>query len=256
MGAVARPHIGLAVGRELVGGRRYDAAPHEYVTAVLAAGGLPRLVPVLPPDTAAEALAGLDGLVLTGGGDVDPARYDATPVPEIEGVDGERDTSELALVDAVLARHLPVLAICRGAQLLNVALGGTLHQHLASRPIAHQDRPRRHQVVHRVALAGGSQLARLAGTTDIGVNSIHHQGIDRVGRGLTATGWAPDGVVESLEAPGRAVLAVQWHPECLPGEAVDRSLFAWLVSAARGAPPPAEAPPGPGAVEPATPAVQ
>ena len=230
---MSSPCIGITTGREVIGARRFDALPHEYVAAVLAAGGLPRPIPPLPADLAPEALDGVDGLVLSGGGDINPVRYDAEWATETSNVDDERDVSELALVDVALDRGLPILGICRGAQLLNVALGGTLVQHLPDRAIGHLDRGRRHETVHDVTLSPDSLLARLGGTAGIEVNSIHHQGIDRVGDGLRVTGTADDGVAEVLEGTRCPLVAVQWHPECLPALTSSRLLFTWLVDQAR-----------------------
>ncbi|HEX3948095.1 MAG TPA: gamma-glutamyl-gamma-aminobutyrate hydrolase family protein [Acidimicrobiales bacterium] len=230
---MTRPRIGMAIGREHVDGRRFDAVPHEYVAAVLAAGGLPRPIPPLPALIAHEALDDVDGLLLTGGGDIDPACYGATRRPETGDADAERDASELALVAAALDRRTPVLGICRGAQLLNVALGGTLHQHLDDRSIDHQDRRRRHEVVHEVTLDPRSVVAGLCGSTRIEVNSVHHQGMDRLGATLSVMGRSDEGVVEVLESDRHPLLAVQWHPECLPGLPVNRALFSWLVDRAR-----------------------
>lgn len=228
------PRIGVTVGRSTIARRRFDALPHEYVAAVVEAGGIPLLLAPLPPLLAAEVVNGIDGLLLSGGGDVEPACYGATPVPEIENVDPERDASELAVVAAAVSRHLPVLGICRGAQLLNVARGGTLHQHLAGEGIlAHQERRRRDELVHDVTPEAGSLLASLAGLDPFKVNSIHHQAVDVLGRQLRAVATAVDGVVEAIESSDGSMLAVQWHPECLPEQPVTQVLFDWLVERAR-----------------------
>jgi putative glutamine amidotransferase len=228
------PRIGVTVGRETIAERRFDAAPHEYVAAVVEAGGIPLLIAPLPPTFAPGVVDGIDGLLLTGGGDVEPARYGATPEPEIENVDPERDASELAVVAAAVSRHLPVLGICRGAQLLNVAFGGTLHQHLASEGrVTHQERERRSDLIHDVTAEAGSLLASLAGVEPFKVNSIHHQAANALGRQLRATAAAEDGVVEALESDDGSVLAVQWHPECIPDHPVTQALFDWLVERAR-----------------------
>jgi putative glutamine amidotransferase len=221
------------VGRELVDGRRHDAIPVEYVAGVVRAGGVPILLPPVPDEAARAALDGLDGLLLTGGGDVDPACYGAGRQPETELVDRERDETEAVQIAGARARGLPILGICRGAQMLNVAAGGRLHQHLDDRPIRHKDPGRRDQEVHQVAVEPGSRLAGLAGTTTVAVNSIHHQGIAELGAGLRVVGRAPDGVIEALESEDGAVLAVQWHPECLADSPVSRALFGWLVAEAR-----------------------
>jgi putative glutamine amidotransferase len=176
------------------------------------------------------SLAGLDGLVLTGGSDVSPARY-GQPLNGSEGIDVERDQLEIDLLAEALAVDLPVLAICRGVQVLNVAHGGSLIQHLATSDV-HQKRcpgcePGRHPTAHGVEIAAGSRLARIIGPGTNEVNSRHHQAADRVGAGLVVAAVAADGVIEGLERSDRTfVVGVQWHPEdrVLVSES-DRKLF-------------------------------
>ena len=175
-------------------------------------------------DPAAVA-ARVDALVLTGGTDVDPALYGEEPHPTVR-VDRARDDRELALLAAALERGLPVLAICRGLQLLNVHLGGTLHQHLAAHPVGGDG-------VHEVRFAAGSTLRGVYGPR-CPVNSLHHQAVAAPGAGLACVGHAPDGVVEAVELTGRPVIGVQWHPEQLNRA---EPVFAWLVSAAADQPP-------------------
>ncbi len=231
---MTHPLIGLSIGRERIGDRMFDAVPREYAAAVLGAGGLPLVLPPLPPDMAGELVDQIDGLVLTGGGDLDPSNYGADRHPATDLVDPERDAFELALVAVARLRELPVLGICRGAQLLNVAFGGSLHQHLESGPAGpHQQDRRRNEAVHTVDLEPGCLLADLAGTDHLVVNSIHHQGIDRVGETLRVVGTAEDGVVEVLESADRSALAVQWHPECLVSRSPNDLLFRWIVDRAR-----------------------
>lgn len=188
-----------------------------YAEHVGAAGGL---AVYLPGGTdPAAAMDRVDGLVLSGGADVDPVRYGVTSTtPDTEP---DRDGFELALLDAALARGLPVLAICRGLQLVNVSRGGTLHAHLADHPVGPH---------HDVLLDPGSTLAELHGPATT-VISLHHQGVDRLGRDLVITARAPDGVVEGIELPGARLLGVQWHPE-QSGE--PQPVFGWLVDVARG----------------------
>lgn len=153
-------------------------------------------------------LSGLDGLLLAGGTDVDPALYGAAREAETDEPDRVRDGLEGALLDEAIERDLPVLGICRGLQFLNVHLGGTLRQHIAGHKYP------KVREVHSIAIAPASRLEAILETREYVVNSRHHQGADRVGTGLTVTATAPDGVVEALELPGkRFVLAVQWHPE-------------------------------------------
>jgi putative glutamine amidotransferase len=208
--------------------------PRSYIEAVQRAEGLPLVLP--PDDAAAESpdqlLDKVDGLILTGGADVDPASYGATPHPKTGESRPERDRFELALVHRALKRGIPVLGICRGGQMVNVACGGTLTQHL---PEVVGDE---HHLAtpgtfseHEVELEPDSLAARAAGASRISVKSHHHQGVDEVGEGLKATGHAlPDGIVEAVESTGHDfALGVLWHPE-----ADQRSkIIAALVRAAR-----------------------
>ena len=215
-----------------------------YVDAVVRAGGLPFVLPVLEPGDAEPALLALDGLLLTGGGDVDPVRYGEAPVPEVYGVDPGRDAFEAALVVAAARAGLPLLGICRGTQILNVTLGGTLHQHVpAVTGRNHCLRDRSSELVHEVRITPGTLLAGTAGAPAIGVNSLHHQAVDRVGAGLRAVAWSDDGIIEGVESDGIGrFLGVQWHPELLGGHDAHERLFAWLVTEAAN-PAPADRPP-------------
>jgi putative glutamine amidotransferase len=217
--------------------------PLNYAEQVAAAGGVPVLLPPVPG--IAAAVGRLDGLVLTGGGDIDPATYGAAPHPRTSRVSTERDRAELDLLAAALAAGLPVLGICRGLQLLNIARGGTLHQHLADLGPAgdpgHTPQPGAFGS-HPVRVATGSMLAGiLQADRPFAVPTAHHQAIDQLGAGLTATAWAADGIIEAAELTGGEhhpfVLAVQWHPEA--GD--DPRLFQALVAAAQSAPPSAKA---------------
>jgi gamma-glutamyl-gamma-aminobutyrate hydrolase PuuD len=227
------PLIAVAIGREHVDGRLFDAAPDDYVTSVVAAGGIPLLVPPLPAAAAPLVLSAAAGLLLTGGGDVAPFRYGEATDSATGEVDDERDESELALTRQAVAMGLPILGICRGAQLLNVALGGTLSQHISDDgPVRHRWGQRRYEAVHRVDVDAATVLASAVGARHLMVNSIHHQAVERVAPGLRATALAEDGVIEALEGLAGHVLAVQWHPECLPVETASRGLFSWLVEKA------------------------
>jgi len=240
MTAVEAPLIGLS-GRRWPARMLGDAVPPamvdvefdlhfaDYPRAIAACGGLP--VELTRDADVTAVVSRLDGLVLTGGADVDPANYGQDPDPDLGAVEPDRDHWELNLLAAAEARELPVLCICRGAQLLNVARGGTLRQHVA---FDEGDGHPRFEAsgrapAHGVALEAGSLAARLLGER-AEVNSLHHQLIDDVGAGLRPTGWSPDGSIEVLEAASGRVLAVQWHPELL--ERPDPT-FAWLVDAAR-----------------------
>ena len=196
-----------------------------YVDAVQEAGGVPRLIPPGQDGEALEALASrMDGLLLAGGGDVDPSLYGQAPHPALGRVDRARDDLELALACLALRRGLPILGICRGIQVLNVATGGTLYQDLPSeRPgsLHHgcfQPQFPADHIAHEVTLKPESLLARTMGREALPVNSRHHQGVDRLGEGWRAVAHAPDGLVEAMEAPGHPfALGVQWHPENLIG---------------------------------------
>ncbi len=179
------------------------------------------------PVESATTLAGLDGLLLPGGPDVDPALFGAQRDPQTGDPDLERDKLEAALLREALERDLPVLAICRGLQLLNVAQGGTLVQHVEGHRCPDQ------QEVHRIAIAAGSKLRSILEVEECVVNSRHHQCVDRVASGLVVVAKAPDSVIEALELPGkRFVLAVQWHPEDRR-EGLDARLFEAFRDAAR-----------------------
>jgi putative glutamine amidotransferase len=218
------PAVAVTAPRRLVDGRERVTLNTAYVRALEGAGLVPLAVPtMLAADRAGAALAAVRGLVLTGGEDVAPARYGAAPHPRLGDVDPVRDAAELALIAAARARGLPILAICRGIQILNVALGGTLYQDLDSErpgPVPHNDETGRHPV----HVEAGSLLERTLGTRSASVNSRHHQAIRDLAPGLKAVAWADDGVIEGAELTAATepwIVAVQWHPEDL----TERALF-------------------------------
>ena len=218
------PAVAVTAPRRLVDGKERVTLNTTYVRALEGAGLVPLAVPtMLAADRAGAALAAVRGLVLTGGEDVAPARYGAAPHPRLGDVDPVRDAAELALIAAARARGLPILAICRGIQILNVALGGTLYQDLDSErpgPVPHNDETGRHPV----HVEAGSLLERTLGTRSASVNSRHHQAIRDLAPGLKAVAWADDGVIEGAEPSGATepwIVAVQWHPEDL----TERALF-------------------------------
>jgi putative glutamine amidotransferase len=225
--------IGIAAAPAPLGLHPGHTINRVYVTAVRAVGGLPFVVPTLEPSDALAVAAELDGLVLSGGGDLDPVTYGGAPGPDLYGVDVERDRWELALVAAAEELGVPVLGVCRGVQTLNVAAGGTLVPHLPDlTDQAHRVTERDHEPVHPVNVVGGSMLHALVGES-CGVNSLHHQAADRVGTGLRAVAFAPDGVIEAVEdTRWNRMLGVQWHPELLPGQPEQVALWSWLISAA------------------------
>jgi putative glutamine amidotransferase len=211
-----------------------------YLQAVQQAGGVPvALPPQLSPASMRRLTDDLDGLLLTGGGDVDPALFDEAPHATLYDVAPSRDTLETAVLHLALEQGRPVLAVCRGLQVLNVALGGSLYQDVGADPgtqIPHSQKEPRDQPTHKVTVTPGSRLAETLGADELEVNSMHHQAIRRLGRGLTAVAWAPDQLVEGaeLDDPARFVLGVQWHPEELVGHSEPaRRLFTALVAAAR-----------------------
>ena len=211
-----------------------------YLFAVQQAGGVPVPLPPQLSPRALETVAGLlDGLLLTGGGDMDPVAFGEAPHPTLYDVAPSRDALETAAIGVAMDRGLPILAVCRGIQVLNVALGGSLHQDVASdpgTPLTHGQKEPRDQPTHAVKLAPDSRLAAVMGTDAADVNSMHHQAVKSLGRGLRAVAWAPDQIVEGveLEDPSRLVLGVQWHPEELVRQSdAARRLFSALVDAAR-----------------------
>lgn len=226
------PRIGLSAYREParwgVWDETADLLPASYARSVSAAGGLPMILP--PAADAGGVLAGVHGVILAGGADVEPARYGAEPDPATGPPRRDRDEWELELARAALDRDLPILAICRGMQLLNVALGGDLIQHLPD-TVGHDEHSPTPGVHgrHPVRLASGSRLSGLLGDNCL-VATYHHQAVGRIGTGLRPVGWADDDTVEALELAGhRWVTAVQWHPEvgdCEP-------LFADFIQACR-----------------------
>lgn len=233
----SRPVIGLTTYLQQAQTGIWDVhasfLPGIYIEGVTLAGGIAILLPPQPVDggIVEQILDGIDGLIITGGRDVDPAAYGHDPLPTTDEPDRVRDAWELALVSAAIRRRLPVLGICRGAQVLNVALGGTLHQHLPD-ILGHT----RHQqgnavfTTSSIRTVAGSRLAGLIGEST-NAQCYHHQAIDRLGDGLTISARDGEGVIEAVELPGEDfVLAVQWHPE----ETLDDlRVFAGLVEAAR-----------------------
>jgi putative glutamine amidotransferase len=215
--------------------RQMLALGMRYLEAVAAAGGIPVILAPLPARRLEAVIERLDGICLSGGPDIDPACYGAEAHAELGPTEPEVDLFELGLARAARRRRLPILAICRGLQILNVSRGGTLVQHLpeAGDQIRHRQSEPASQPTHEVAVAPGRRLARLVGSQRIEVNSFHHQAIDRLGTGLEPVAWSDDGVIEAVEAPGeRFTIGVQWHAECLTERAQHERLFLALVDAA------------------------
>lgn len=231
------PPVAVTATSEIIRGALRLRVNTAYTLSIRGAGLLPLVLPILPADDADAALEGMAGLVLTGGEDVNPARYGAAPHPQLDDVHDGRDLFETALVHAARARALPTLAICRGVQILNVALGGTLIQDIPSEcasAIAHDGDWARSERVHEVHVSPASRLVRALGTASPRVNSMHHQAIGDVAPSLAAVAHAPDGIVEGIEWPTDDwwMVGVQWHPEELTDtvEPWDRALFASFMS--------------------------
>jgi putative glutamine amidotransferase len=230
LGSGSKPVIGITTYLTTARWSYWDMTaaliPASYVASVVAAGGVPLLVPPGGADGFAETLDALDGLVFSGGSDLDPELYGAEAHPETLGVIRERDDFELGLMRAALERDLPVLAICRGSQVLNVALGGDIEQHVPDRVGAET-----HKEVagvfsdHDVEVVAGTRLASIVGDR-VPVKSHHHQSYEALGSGLSVVARAEDGTPEALEDPDRRfTLGVLWHPE----EGEDKALFEALV---------------------------
>ena len=235
---MSRPVIGIAAHQALVEEVDTKVLHHvansAYVKAVRKAGGVPVLLPLIDADDAETFLAAVDGVLLTGGDDVDPGSYGHGRAAETVKTDPARDELELALARAVVARDHPALAICRGCQVLNVALGGTLTQHVDD----HFELERYNESVHVVKLVDGTALRQWLPGSDGGVvevNSLHHQSVDALGPRARIAAVADDGTVEALEVDGAPnVVGVQWHPELLRHRADHLGLFTELVRRAGG----------------------
>ncbi len=232
-----RPLVAVTTYHRDASGRERFSLPSAYVDAVREVGAIPVLV--APGEAAAEELLRrVDGLVLSGGGDLDPKHSGGSQHPTNYSVSSERDELELALLRGALACELPVLAICRGMQVLNVALGGDIHPHLpdlVGESVPHRLGREAH-IEHAVELEANSRLAELLGAAALAkVSSWHHQAVRRLGSGLRAVAWAADGIVEAIELEGAPqVLAVQWHPELDRGVAAHGTqLFEELARQAR-----------------------
>jgi gamma-glutamyl-gamma-aminobutyrate hydrolase PuuD len=242
---MSKPLILLTCGRQNHGAAMgslqsvYTGVNIDYVDSVVAAGGAPIVLPRHgDADGARAAVDAADALLLTGGGDVSPLTYGQEPHRAVKLQDPTRDANERAAIERALARGIPILGICRGIQILNVALGGTLIQDIPSQVSGsglHYASPADATVIHSIDIEPGSLLSRVFGTTSTGVNSYHHQAADTIGTGLRVVARAKDGVVEGLESSdGKPILAVQFHPEELAGkDPLFLKLFQWVVDAAK-----------------------
>jgi putative glutamine amidotransferase len=236
-----KPIIGLPCGKSInkAGVAGYDLK-EPYVSALVKSGALPLLIPIdLPLDSLNSLLEYFDGFLLSGGADVDPAIFGGEAHEKVYGVNQQRDAFEIALVKALLTHQRPLLTICRGTQVLNVALGGTLFTDIGGQvPKArkHDWFPRypRDRIAHHVRLETGSRLQEILGGDEIATNSLHHQSIKEVGKGLKINAFAPDGIVEGIELREHAfMIGVQWHPEWLQTDMRTMRLFEAFVDACR-----------------------
>ena len=209
----------------------------RYLQAIEEAGGLPVVIPPVRPEAIAPLLENLSGLCLSGGPDIHPEAYGGVAGAELGPTWPDLDRFEIALARQADARQLAILAICRGAQALNVARTGTLFQHVPDRfgrTVEHRQKGYGPRPAHPVEVEPHSTLARSLGTTTLEVNSYHHQAVETLGRGLRAVAWSPDGVIEGIEAPGRDfAVGVQWHAEAMTGRPEQAALFRAFVEAAR-----------------------
>ena len=220
---------------EGVPNRPHAALKQDYLDAVAGAGAIPLVVSPEATPATDLVVSRIDGLMLVGGLDVDPANYGEAVLNDTVDPSPQRDALELALLQSALSRRVPILAICRGHQLLNVARGGTLWQDLPTqRPdgLGHSQRGDPHSAGHEIKIASGSLLHRIVGSERLDTNSFHHQAVRRLGQNLRPTAKTSDGLVEALEDPThRFVLGVQWHPEEMLHHPQHRALFAAFVQA-------------------------
>jgi putative glutamine amidotransferase len=238
---VKRPAVGVTIENARKENEVFRLR-EDYVRAVESAGGLPLVLAPGRPQDVGDLLDHVGALVLTGGADIDPTLYGEERRPEVKAVFPDRDAFELALCREALRRDLPLLAICRGHQVLNVATGGTLVQDIPSQipgAGAHESDAERWQTCHEVEILPETRLREILGTERVAVNSFHHQSVKQLGRELVLSARSPDGVVEGIEMPRqsrRFVLGVQWHPESFWDHTPHfQPLFEALVRAADGA---------------------
>jgi putative glutamine amidotransferase len=243
---MTQPLIGVTATRiHNHAGNPVMAVNEAYTRAVARAGATPLIISLgLPEDVLLELLARLDGVLFSGGGDVETSRYHGVDHPRVGGVDPDRDRVEVVLTEQVVRRGLPFLGICRGIQVINVALGGTLYSDIADQhagALRHDCSPDfpRDYPAHEVMVTSGSRLAEILGATRVATNSLHHQAVRELAPGLSVVAHAPDGIVEAFEIPDHPFgLAVQWHPEWMPDSLPMQALFrafSAAASRARGA---------------------
>lgn len=237
---MAAPLIGITAGiRKDDDGFERIVLGHTYVDSVIRAGGIPVILAAnLPQELFAQLVQRIDGLIFAGGPDIDPVIFGGKPHPRVYGIDERRDTLELELVRMAIAEKKPFLGICRGIQVINVALGGTLYTDLeAFSPSGekhdfHPGHPYDYKA-HPVTVSDDSRLHRIVNASALRVNSLHHQGIETVAPSLVPVGYSHDKIVEAVELPDHPfAIGVQWHPEWLPDEPQMRAIFSALIQAA------------------------
>jgi putative glutamine amidotransferase len=237
-----KPIIGVTSSKEKIPNGPYHriTVPEAYTRALIQAGGIPLIIPLgLPEESLKAILPGLDGLLFTGGGDVNPLRYGSNNHALVNNVDEDRDRVELFLIREAFTTDFPFLGICRGLQTINVALGGTLYEDIQEQKPGSLDHQQsgsqpRDFLAHQVNILNNSRLMSILGRTSTLVNSLHHQAIRQLSPDLVQTAWAPDNIIEAIEAPEhRFAMAVQWHPESLPEDPAMQNLFRALVTASQ-----------------------
>ncbi|UCD99475.1 MAG: gamma-glutamyl-gamma-aminobutyrate hydrolase family protein [Chloroflexota bacterium] len=237
---MALPVIGVTTMRRVNQyGMRLSSLAEAYIEALLQAGATPLLIPnLLPGEAIKDLLSRLDGVLFTGGGDIQGSYYQAAEHPKVNGVEADRDMLELQILERVIEDGKPFMGICRGLQLINVGLGGTLYADIAEQApgaAKHDYYPDwdRDYLAHAIELIPGTRLAGILGNGIVEVNSLHHQGIRDLAPKLVPAAHSPDGIVEAVELPGHPyALAVQWHPEWLTAHGGMRTLFKDFVGAA------------------------
>ncbi len=237
---MAAPLIGVTAGvRKDNEGNPRVMLGEVYVSAVLRAGGIPLLIPTGVPDEALDDLrARLDGIIVTGGPDIEPSIFNGEPHPAIYGIDPRRDSLELNLVRNAVEHGTPILGICRGIQVMNVALGGDLYTHIADQlpgSLRHDTDPSHSYdyPAHEIRTEPGSRIEDILGKQSERVNSWHHQGVRAPAPGTRPTAWSPDGLIETIEVQGHPFgVGVQWHPEWMPTVDSMQAIFRALIAAA------------------------
>lgn len=209
---------------------------NDYIQAVIQAGGIPVILPIGIDEDVSQLVGKIDGLLLTGGGDIDPTLFGEEPHPKLGTISPGRDQLEPALIKEILTADKPILAICRGVQILNIAIGGDMYQDIYSQHenqlIQHSQKAMRSHLAHFVKAREGSLLASVVGTTEFKVNTYHHQAVRHVPYPFDVSGVASDGIIEAIESTGHSfVLGVQWHPECLAvnGDEIAKRIFTRFV---------------------------